>query len=411
MAAQAQELDVVIWGATGFTGKLVAEYLLERYGVGGDLRWAIGGRNQGKLEGVRRDLGDAATDLLLIVGDNDDADFLASLCKRTRVVCSTVGPYAHFGSKLVAACVGAGTSYCDLSGEMQWIRRMIDQHLAAAAASGARIVHSCGFDCIPSDLGVYFVQREMLQRHGVYSNHVSGRVKSFRGGFSGGTAASMLAMMEEVERDPGVRRLLADPYGLNPQGRRAGPDGRDQIGPAYDSDFASWTAPFIMAALNTRVVRRTNALLEPGYGADFRYDEAMLTGGGPIGLAKAGGISTAQGAAMVGGALGPLRRALSRFVPKPGEGPTREQREKGFFEIFVHARHPTDERKSLRGRVYGDRDPGYGSTAKMLGESAVCLATDDLEVGGGFWTTAAAMGDPLLKRLNENAGVTFTLVD
>ncbi len=409
MASKKREFDVVVWGATGFTGRLVAEYLCKHYGVGKDLRWAIGGRNQGKLEGLREGLGTVAAELPILLGDSADAPFLRSLAERTSVVCSTVGPYAKYGSDLVEACVTTGTSYCDLTGELQWIRRMMDRHQAAAAESGARIVHSCGFDCIPSDIGVFFLQSEMHARHGVPCSRIKYRVKAFSGGFSGGTAASMLEMMSELQSDAAVRKLMADPYALNPEGKRQGPDGADQVGPVFDDDFNSWTGPFVMAALNTRVVRRSAALLEELYGSDFRYDEAVLMGPGPLAAVKAAGMAAGLGGVLVAGAIGPLRRLLARALPKPGEGPSAKQREEGYFDIQLLGEHPRDKEKNLRAKVYGDRDPGYGSTAKMLGESAVCLALDSLEVEGGFWTTAAAMGEPLLARLNERAGVTFTL--
>lgn len=405
-----RELDIVIWGATGFTGALVAEYLIERYGDSPPFRWAIGGRSRDKLEAVRARLGAAAADLPLIVGDSEDESFLATLAQRAAVVCSTVGPYALYGSKLVAACVDAGTHYCDLTGELQWIRRMIDRHGEAAVRSGARIVHSCGFDSIPSDIGVFFLQREMQRAHGVPCRRIKYGMRRFRGGFSGGTAASLLAMMEEVSRDKNVRSLLADPYGLNPQGERAGPDGADSLKPGYDEDFQSWAGPFVMAALNTRIVRRTNALLDYAYGRDFHYSESLLTGRGARGMASAAAMAAGQAVALGAGAIGPLRKLLGRVVPKPGEGPSKSERDNGFFDIELYGEHPTDRARSLRARVYGDRDPGYGSTSKMLGESAVCLALDDLTVGGGFWTTAAAMGAPLVERLHRNAGVTFSLL-
>ncbi len=401
-----QEFDVVVWGATGFTGRLVAEYLLERYGVGGELRWALGGRNEAKLEALRGELGQ---EVPLVVGDGDDEASLAELARRTRVVCTTVGPYARYGSKLVQACANLGTHYCDLTGEVQWMRRMIDAHQKQAEASGARLVHTCGFDSIPSDLGVFFLQREMRARHGVPCARIKCRAAKFQGGFSGGTAASLLNVLAEAERDPEVRRILADPYALNPPGQRSGPDAGDRAGPAWDPDFQAWIAPFVMAGINTRVVRRTNALLGQLYGADFRYDEAMLTGSGPAGWLRAAALSTGLGATMAAAAVGPLRRGLARLLPKPGEGPTKEQREAGFFVIRLFGAHPQDRGKSLRARVTGDRDPGYGSTAKMLGESAVCLARDELGVGGGFWTPASAMGAPLLARLQASAGVAFAL--
>ncbi|MDJ0864987.1 MAG: saccharopine dehydrogenase NADP-binding domain-containing protein [Myxococcota bacterium] len=413
MAEAKRELDVVVWGATGFTGRLVAEYLLEHYGGSGPLRWALGGRSRSKLEALRedlaRDIGGGAAELELVLGDGDDEASLTALAERTRVVCTTVGPYARYGSKLVAACVRTGTHYCDLTGEAQWMRRMIDAHQAEAETSGARLVHTCGFDSIPSDLGVFFLQREMQARHGAPCARIGYRVVGFQGGFSGGTAASMLNVLEEATRDPEVRRVLADPYGLNPAGRRSGPDGPERMSPAWDSDFESWTAPFVMGAINTRVVRRTNALLGDAYGADFRYDEAVLTGSGPVGWLKAAGTAAGMAGVMAAGGVGPLRRLIGSRLPAPGEGPSKAQREAGYWDVLLHGEHPEDRGKSLRARATGDRDPGYGSTAKMLGESAVCLALDPLTAGGGFWTPASAMGEPLLARLQEKAGVRFSI--
>lgn len=408
--SETREFEIVLWGATGFTGKLVAEYLLRRHGAGGELRWALGGRNAAKLEAVRRELG-ADESLPIVVGDGADEAFLDSLVRRTQVVCTTVGPYAKYGSPLVAACARAGTHYCDLTGETQWIRRMIDAHQKEAEGSGARIVHTCGFDSIPSDLGVFFVQSEITRRDGAPARHVRYRVADFSGAASGGTIHSMLNLMEEAGADPAVRRVLVDPYSLNPEGERHGPDGRDAMGPAWDDAFEQWTAPFVMAAINTRVVRRSNALLGWAWGRDFRYDEATLMGAGPVAMLKAAGFSAGLTAVMAGGAIGPIRRALTGRLPAPGEGPSAEQRERGFFDIRLHAEPSKEGAAPLRARVYGDRDPGYGSTAKMLGESALCLARDGLTVGGGFWTPASAMGEPLLERLNTHAGVSFTLGD
>ncbi len=290
-AGSDRELDLVLWGATGFTGRLVAAHLLARHGARGGLRWALGGRSRPKLEALRRELGEAAGDLPLVVGDGEDEASMGVLAARTRVVCTTVGPYARYGSKLVAACVHRGTHYCDLTGEVQWMRRMIDAHQKEAEASGARIVHTCGFDSIPSDLGVFFLQREMQARHGVPCARVKVRVAGFSGGFSGGTVASMLNMMDEMQRDPSVRRVMSDPYALNPEGERSGPDEPDRTTPAWDPDFEAWTAPFVMAGINTRVVRRTNALLGHPWGREFRYDEAMLMGSGPAGWLKAAGFT------------------------------------------------------------------------------------------------------------------------
>ncbi|HKJ23942.1 MAG TPA: saccharopine dehydrogenase, partial [Myxococcota bacterium] len=239
--------------------------------------------------------------------------------------------------------------------------------------------------------------------------HVKLRVRGSKGGASGGTIASMLNMLDEAERDPSIRRVLADPYALNPEGRRSGPDRNEGLAPEKDDDFDVWTGMFVMAGINTRVVRRSNALLDDLYGADFRYDEAILTGAGPLGFLKAAGLGLGTGGVMALMSLGPIRRALSRLLPQPGEGPSKAQREAGYFDIELHAEHPGDHGKSLRARVTGDRDPGYGSTAKMLSESAVCLALDPARTGGGFWTPASAMGDALLDRLVANAGLTFTI--
>ncbi len=409
-----REFDVVLWGATGFTGRLAAAHLFARYGTGGDVRWALGGRNREKLEQLRSELtshGSTAEALPIIVGDAGDAASMSALAARTRVLCTTVGPYAKYGSKLVAACATGGTHYCDLTGEVQWMRRMIDTHQSDAEASGARIVHTCGFDSIPSDLGVLFLQQAMQARHGVPCRRIAYRAAGFSGGFSGGTAASLLNMFEEAADDPGIRRILGDPYALNPEGRRSGPDGPDRASPFYDEDFASWTAPFIMAGINTRVVRRSNALMKDAYGADFRYDEATLMGPGIGGWVKAAAFTAALGGTLAAAAIGPLRGLLARALPDPGEGPTPEQQEKGYFDILLYGEHPSDRGKSLRARVTGDRDPGYGSTAKMLGESAVCLAKDELDVGGGFWTPASAMGSALIERLRARAGLTFDILE
>ena len=258
MAQTDREFDIVLWGASGFTGQLVAEYLVGRYGAEGSFRWALGGRNEKKLDGVRHEL--SAPELPLVLGDGDDAASLEALAARTRVVCTTVGPYARYGSKLVAACAKAGTHYCDLTGELHWIRRMLDAHEDEARRSGAVIVPTCGFDSIPSDLGVYYVQREMQARDGAPSPHVKGGAAGFSGSFSGGTVASMLNMLEEAAKDPEVRRVMADPYAISPPARSDRPDSPDRTAPAWDEDFGQWTAPFVMAGINTRVVRRSNAL-------------------------------------------------------------------------------------------------------------------------------------------------------
>ena len=386
----------------------MAEYLLERYGVDGSVRWAMAGRNDSKLAVVRDELGPSAGEVPILTADSHDRASLDALVRRTRVICTTVGPYAKYGSELVAACVGSGTHYCDLAGEVQWMRAMIDTHQGDAQDSGARIVHTCGFDSIPSDMGVRFMQAEAQKRFGTPFGEIKYRVKALRGGPSGGTVASLLNAVDEAGDDRAVARILADPYALNPPGQREGPDGRDQQTLLYDRDVGAWTAPFVMAGINTRVVRRTNALLGYPYGRDFRYSEATLMGDGVAGWMKAAATTGGLGAFMLAVQAAPLRRLLERTVlPAPGDGPNRQQRETGFFNIVLAG--ILDDGEVVTGRVTGDRDPGYGSTSKMLAESAVCLAQDELDVGGGFWTPASAMGDQLLKRLTGNAGLAFRI--
>jgi len=404
-----KEFDLIIWGASGFTGGLVVEYLLDRYGIGGDLNWAIAGRNRDKLTGLRAALVPSGQrrQLPIVIADSADPDSLTAMVERTEVVCSTVGPYARYGTPLVAACAEAGTDYCDLTGEPQWMARVIEAYQASAEASGARIVHTCGFDSIPSDLGVWYLQQKMLEQYGVPAARVKGRIGRTRGTASGGTVASIMHLMEEARKDPSIRRLVADPYSLYPAGVAPGRDGPDQTGARYDQDFRQWTAPFVLSATNSRVVRRSNAVLGFPWGEAFRYDESLLCPS----RARAVAMALGTGAGMLTLAAGPTRALARRFLPKPGEGPDREQREAGFYEIFFHGIHPDDRSKDIRVKVTGDMDPGYGSTAKMLGEAAVCLACDEPAVGGGFWTPSSAMDGQLLQRLEENAGLTFEVVE
>ncbi|MDJ0927257.1 MAG: saccharopine dehydrogenase NADP-binding domain-containing protein [Gammaproteobacteria bacterium] len=402
--------DIVVWGASGFTGRLVAEYLLAHYPPGDVLRWAVAGRNRDKLATVLNDLGAAPDSVPILTGDSHDRASLQRIAGSTRVVLTTVGPYAKYGSELVEACAGCGTHYCDLTGEPQWMRRMIDAYEATARETGARIVHACGFDSIPSDFGVWFLQQQARARFRVPCGEIRLLVKGSRGGVSGGTVASGMNAAAEAQADREVARVLVDPYALNPAGERQGPDGRDQAGIEFDAVAGGWTAPFVMAAINTRIVRRTNALLDYPYGRDFRYREAVFTGKGPGGWLGAAGVTAFLGAMMLANASSWSRRnVLERLAPKPGEGPDRRTRETGFFNLLLWGRMPDGE--ILRARVRGDRDPGYGSTSKMLAESAICLAQDSIEVGGGFWTPVSAMGESLFARLTKNAGLSFELAE
>lgn len=388
-------LDLLVWGATGFTGRLVTEYLAKHAPT--DLRWAIGGRDAGKLDALRSALGLA---LDTHVADGLDSSSMDALAARTRVVATTVGPYAKYGGPLVAACVRNGTDYCDLTGETTWIRRVIDEHHTHAARTGARIVHCCGFDSIPSDLGVWMMHDAMTAA-GRRVAKVRYVLHPSPAGVSGGTVASLLGVLEEL-RDPAVRRVLADPYALNPEGERRGPDGPDPTRPRFDRDVGLWTGPFLMAAINTRVVRRSNALLGYPYGRDFRYSEVQAT------KSRAGAWKLAAGLGVLAsvGVTKPGRGLLRRFTPSPGEGPSKARRERGWFHVELVAEAHDEPPLKLHGHVRGVQDPGYGETAKMLGESALCLALDDLPLRGGVLTPASCMGAALVERLRA-AGMTF----
>ncbi|MBW2523018.1 MAG: saccharopine dehydrogenase NADP-binding domain-containing protein [Deltaproteobacteria bacterium] len=410
----APEFDIVLWGASGYTGELVAEYLAKRP-HGAELRWAIGGRDQGKLAQVRSKLAalqPRLAELPILVGDSHDGTWLDELASRARVICTTVGPYDRYGSELVAACVRQGTDYCDLAGETHWIRRMIDAHHEAAKASGARIVHCCGYDSIPSDLGCLMLQEHMQQQHGGRCREIRFYAGEAKGGPSGGTIASVLGVFEQMRRSTEVRRILGDPYALNPPGERQGPDGPDDMAVRFDPVLGTWTGAFVMAGINTRVVRRTNALLGYPYGRDFRYQERTSYPKGPRGLGMAVGGLAGLGLFGAGVSVPPVRKLLQRFVlPKPGEGPSREQREQGYFRVRLvgKGRDRDGAERTLRGLVEGTNDPGYGETAKMLAESAILLAEQrPAEPAGGILTPAVALGMDLVERLRA-AGMTFAV--
>ena len=401
----ARKYDVVVWGATGFTGKWVAKHLFDHYPQQ-QLRWAIAGRNQQKLDEVRTFIGDHDAEIDSLLADSEDEASLAQMVASTRVIITTVGPYAYYGSKLVKACAEAGTHYVDLTGEVPWMRRMIDEHSAAAQTSGARIVHCCGFDSIPSDMGNFYIQSQANHKYGEYLQSVRYVLLKMKGGASGGTIHSMFNVMKEASKDKSVRRLMVNPYSLNPDKSYKGPDQRDQSRAIYDRDLGKWTAPFIMSGINTRVVRRGNALLGFPYGEDFSYSETMVTKGRLQAMSIAYGFMMFAAAAITG----PGRKLLSMLLPAQGEGPAVDPDKPGMYLIDFHGQ--TAGGTKMVARVKGDADPGYGSTSKMLAESAVCLALHeaDLKVGGGFWTPSSAMGELLLSRLQERAGLSFEIV-
>ena len=407
MSSSGTHHDLVIFGATSFVGQILCAHMVERHGVDGDLNWAIAGRNPDKLALVARESGADTVDQ--IVCDAGDPDAIASMVGATDLVVSTVGPYALYGSKLVAAVAEEGIDYVDLTGEPQWMQRMIDRYQTRATETGARIVHACGFDSVPSDMGVWFLQREAQERFGAPCTSVRMGVKAAKGGASGGTIASMMNMMDEVAADPGLRSVLTNPYALAPQGDREGVRQPNVTLPEFDDGLHSWTAPFVMAATNTRVVFRTHALLGHPWGEDFTYGESVMTGDGVSGRVKAFGVTSAMGAVMGAVALSPMRTLLGKVLPEPGEGPSEVKQEAGHYDLRFHG--VTDDGDEITVKVTGDRDPGYGSTSKILAAAATTLlGRDRLEVGGGFWTPATALGEPFLDELTEHAGLTFDVL-
>ena len=385
------KFDIVVYGATGFTGQLVAEYLAAHYTGNGAPKWAMAGRSMDKLASVRDAIG-APADTALIEADASDPASLKAMVDQSNSVLSTVGPYQLYGSELVAICAATGTDYLDLCGEPVWMRQMIDSHEAEAQSTGARIVFSCGFDSLPFELGVFFCQQTAKNMLGAPVGRIKGRVRAMKGTFSGGTAASIKATFAAAAKDLSLVALLKNPFSLTPgfEGPKQPPGNK----PLFDPDLDAWTAPFVMATINTRSVHRSNLLMGFPYGKEFVYDEMVLTGAGVQGEANAKRVVAAN--AEMGGPGG----------PKPGEGPSKEERDSGLYDLlFVGV---AADGRQVRVAVRGDRDPGYGSTSKMIAECAICLHNAP-EVKGGMWTPGAAMGNRLIKRLVDHAGITFTV--
>ncbi|MEQ9547715.1 MAG: saccharopine dehydrogenase NADP-binding domain-containing protein [Marinobacter sp.] len=402
--------DLVVFGATSFVGQILTRYLFEAYGVGKTVSWAIAGRSESKLGKLKEELGGSAGELPVIIADAADEADLKAMCDQTRVIISTVGPYALYGEPLVQACVRTGTDYCDLTGEVQWIRKMVERYEDEAKSSGARIVHCCGFDSIPSDMGVWFLQQQAEQTFGAPCRDVRMRVKAAKGEFSGGTVASMINIAREAASDPKLRKELANPFSICPPDHRSQARQPSLKTAEYDKYFGVWLAPFVMGAINTRVVHRSNALQQARYGKEFTYDEAMMTGRGMKGRLAAYGITGGLGAFFTASALKPTRWLVEKFVPAPGEGPSPEAQQKGFFDLRFIGK--TEDGRTLITKVTGDRDPGYGSTGKMLGEAGMCLAFDvPAEQPGGFWTPASLLDGKLMDRLTSKAGLAFELVE
>jgi len=398
-----KKFDIIVYGATSFVGQIITRYMHTQF-ADGSIVWAIAGRSRTKLQQVSDTIG--LSGIEMIVADSVDEGSLRQMCAQTKVVMSTVGPYALYGELLVRVCATTGTDYCDLTGEPQWIRKMQLRHEADAVKSGARILHCCGFDSIPSDLGVHFLQRNALEQFGQTCDRITMRVANMKGGASGGTIASMINMVKEAVSDADLRLELKDPYSLCPPDHSFFVQQPD-VKIAYDNVYGGWIAPFVMAGINTRIVHRSNALSHNSYGAEFTYEEAVATGQGAKGKRMARATSWGVNALMIGLAVPPIRWLLQSFVlPKPGEGPTEKaQLEGGFDIVFLGS---TAQGENIRCLVTGDRDPGYGSTAKMLSQAAACLAKDVPDtVAGGFWTPATILGDRLIDRLKAHAGLTF----
>lgn len=408
--------DIIVFGATSFVGQILTKYLSEHLSSHPEnIRWAIAGRSKAKLEEVKSTLGIAGQNLAIIVADAASETQLLDMCKQTRVVVSTVGPYALYGEPLIKACVATGTDYCDLTGETPWIRNMIDKYETAAQQSGARIVHCCGFDSVPSDMGVYFLQQQALNQWGSPATQVKMRVKTLKGGASGGTVASLINVVQEAAANPALRKELLNPYSLCPKDHGTGTTQHFVKSAEFDKDFDTWIAPFVMAAINERVVHRSNALSGNAYGKHFSYHEAMITGKGLQGRLKALGLVTGLGVFMLTAVSKPISGLMEKYVlPKPGEGPSPAEQLAGRFDLRFFG--STDTGKTIRVKVTGDRDPGYGSTGKMLGQAVISLAVDHVQDGtktgraGGFWTPATMFDTRFIERLTRYAGLGFEVI-
>ena len=395
-----KQVDLIIWGATGFTGQLVSEYINKKYSNTA-LKWGIAGRNKEKASVIAERL-NIAKDRIFIA-DCNDTESLIKLTSKTKVICTTVGPYAKLGTNLIEACIKTNTNYCDITGETQWIRKMIDKYHLKAKENKIKIINSCGFDSIPSDMGVFYSQKKLFEKTGEYANRINMRVAGAKGGISGGTYNSLSNVLEEARLDKDVRKTLTNPYGLNPIGKQNGLDKADLQSVIFDKISKSWIAPFVMAGINTKIVRRSHALIDFKYGSDFSYDEATLSGKGVLGQVK-GYLSLIPIFLATRKKGSFIKNIVDYVLPKSGEGPSEKTRINGYYNLRFYL---TQKDKLYLSKVIGDMDPGYGSTSKMLAESAVCLALDKTPETFGILTPSVALGEPLLKRLQENAGLTF----
>ncbi|WP_025646713.1 MULTISPECIES: saccharopine dehydrogenase family protein [unclassified Psychrobacter] len=405
---------VVLYGATSFVGQITAKYLSQFLADSNDVEWAIAGRDEEKLKKLQSEISDSgsAKKVDIIIANSNDEASLDEMTKQAKVVISTVGPYLKYGEPLIKSCANNGTDYVDLTGEAIFIKDMMDKYQDTASQSGARIVNSCGFDSIPSDLGVYFTQQQAEKQFDEVCEKIHMRVKAAKGGLSGGTVASMATIFEEVGKDKSRRKQVANPYLLNDDADAPNVRQKNVSKPEYDSEHGRWLAPFVMASINTRIVHRTNQLTDYEYGREFKYDEAMWMKDGVKGQLTSYALSAGLFGFATTMMFKPSRELLSKHVlPKSGSGPSKSEQENGYFDIRFFGYTPSND--SISTKVTGDRDPGYGSTSRMLAQSALCLAQDisRKDVKGGFWTPASAMGDKLIARLEEHSGLSFEVVE
>ena len=403
------QFDIILFGATSFVGRLVALHIQSLLDSGStaipaSFSWAIAGRNMNALQRIKTQLGAKANGLPCLVADSHNKTQLQALCRQCRVVISTVGPYALYGETLVQVCTESGTDYCDLTGEVPWIKRMLYRYEVRAQTSGARIVNCCGFDSIPSDLGVHYLQQLARCYWGGPATQIKMAVEHLRGGLSGGTLASIINVSKEAIANQEIRKQLSNPYWLCPQDQSEKvrqPSHKRQ----YDQDFESWTIPFLMAGINTRIVHRSNALLNYSYGREFIYSEQVIVK--KFGRLRSAAMQLTTGVTLTGIIFPPTRWLLQRFVlPKPGQGPSAAQQQSGFFSLLFVGKNAA--KQIIRTRLQGDRDPGYSGTAKMLTQAGLCLAFDvPITQRGGFYTPAALMAEPLQQRLTKYAGITL----
>ena len=408
------EYDLVIMGATGFTGKLVVEYLIENYGVENEeFTWAIAGRDKNKLETLRSSfkyIDSNSNKIPRLVVDSHDTNSLDKMTSISRLVISTVGPYLKFGEALVESCVKNGTHYCDLTGEVPFIRKSIDAFDIKAKKNNCRIVHSCGFDSVPSDIGVLLLQMDSLKRFDKPCDEVNLYVRSIRGGLSGGTIDSMISIFKYMDSNPVHRKLLKSPFSLNPRESLKNNTWQPILKSVkWDDDIQRWLCPFIMAGFNSRIVMRTNAITDHRYGIDFKYSEVSSYKKGLSGFFKAVVMFIGLVLIQISLKVRPLLWFLRKFfLPSPGEGPSKEIRDNGFFKLDIIG--SMDNIKKIRFTVTGEGDPGYSATAKMITESAlsILLNQDRIPKVSGVLTPAAGIGVVLAERLNDK-GFNFSI--